>query len=249
MNRIIQSVHPTAFRLKASVCIKLWRLLKAEMAYHRTRLLVTWLIGCNATLAVVSQFPADRAERGMLLVLFWTAFMALMGGERLRLREKTDRRDQLLPFSNRQLALSRYLFPAVCWVLTLSAVLGVLLLWQWQGHAEMHALSCRQVLSVQGILAFAVGLGRCFSDLRAWVESSARRQWLWAGWKVMALITLVPFFILFNAGGMSSEAPLSRAILAFFASWAGVSLLNLAGVLMLGAGFWMNLRKDNRSNP
>jgi len=229
--------------------VNLWFLFRAEMGYQKSRLLMTWLIGCNAALVVVSQLPFASAQRGMLLVLFWTAFMALMGGERLRLREKTDRRDQLLPLSNPQLAVSRYVVPAVCWMVTLLSVLGVLLLWQWQGNGAMHYISFQQVLSIQGILAVLVGLGRIFSDIRSWVDSKVKRQWLWTAWKMTALLSIIPFLTVLNAGELSSGASAAGFLMTFTHSWAGVCVLSGAGLLMLSAGFYLNLHKVNRSNP
>jgi len=221
--------------------MKMWRLLKSDLAYNGS-ITVLANIYCFVMLLAV-WFGVSRSNRAplIMLVLLTSVFFASYTGEEKRVEQKRERLQSLCPLPIWQTGLIKSIYPLVIWInmfvvyLSLYMLLSVfktLTISQPVRISWVAGPSIKQFLALNGWVLITNCLYLITHDLR--VSSGGRAKVIYRIVQVLiSFAVIIPFLIITNfLGAFGDESTLAGALTRVSFTSLGYLGFNFLGTLL-----------------
>ncbi len=214
----------------------MWRILKAEILYDRSRLLVVFMF---CLMSLVTIWFGVKWERNVppmtMLILFVSALVAAYAGEGGRIFYKRDRLHVSQPVSLWQIGLSHLCYPLLVWIFILIVFKGSYTVLSFISATTRTIPSLLQIITLSGlflIISSTVLLARDLSNI--FMKKSLQIIIYVIGY-LLFIGALLPFYIVTNFFGAFGEQTRLQSFMrvlfespsAFLILGAGLSVLSL----------------------
>lgn len=207
----------------------MWRILKAEILYDRSRLL-TVSVFCLTCLVII--WFGVKWERNVspltMLVLFISALVAVYAGEQSRISNKRDRMHVSLPVSLWETGFSHLIYPVCVWmaILLLYQVASIVLEF-FSGTTRLKP-SFSQILTLSGLFLIVNATVLLSRDLSKIFTKKSQQIMIYMTGYLLFIGALLPFYIVTNFfGAFVENTRLQSFISALSESPAGFLLLGV----------------------
>lgn len=207
----------------------MWKLLKAEISYDRSRLLIVFVF-CLASLSTI--WFGVKWERNVspmtMLILFISAFVAVYAGEQGRINNKRDRMHVSLPVSLWQTGFSHLIYPIFVWIAILIVYdVSYFILESISGATRIKP-GFPQILTLSGLFLIVNATVLLARDLSRTFAKKSQQIMIYMTWYLLFIGALLPFYILTNFLGVFGEnTPLQSFLSSLTQSPSGFLLLGV----------------------
>jgi hypothetical protein len=214
----------------------MWRLLKAEILYDGSRLLIVSLICLTCLVTIWFGVKWERNVSPMtMLILFISALTAVYAGEGSRIYNKRDRMHVSLPVSLWETGFSHLIYPIFVWITTLILYKVSYFVLAFISGTTRSKPSFLQILTLSGfflIVNAAVLLSR---DLSKIFTKKPLQIMIYMTGYLLFIGALLPFYIVTNFFGAFGEntrlqsymSSLSESPSGFLLLGLGLSLISV----------------------
>ncbi|MGD9346652.1 MAG: hypothetical protein PVH84_12360 [Candidatus Aminicenantes bacterium] len=209
----------------------MWRILKAEILYERSRLLIVSVFYLTCLVIIWFGVKWERNVSPLtMLIVFISSLVAVYAGEQGRILNKRDRMHVSLPVSLWKTGFSHLIYPASVWM-------AILLLYQvssaflevFSGTTRLQP-SFSQILTLSGLFLIVNAAILLSRDLSKIFTKKSQQIIIYMTGYLLFISALLPFYILTNFFGVFGE----NTRLQSFASSMSESPF---GFLLVGFGF------------
>lgn len=184
----------------------MWRLLRAELSYDRSRigLFMLFCLIAFLTIWLGVRWERNRIPMIMLMVLV-LSLSAVYAGEMSRTIQKRDRLHMLFPVSLWQIGMTHFLYPLIVLsIVFLLLFVSVLAARSFVNYA-LTMPSLPHCLTMTGLVLVVNAVILLSRDLRMMFARKPQRFLIFAFWFVVYFGALLPFYVVTNFFGVFGE--------------------------------------------
>ncbi len=208
----------------------MWRILKAEILYDRSRLAIVSVFCLTCLVTIWFGVKWERNVSPMtMLILFISALVAVYAGEQSRISNKRDRMHVTLPISVWETGFSHLIYPVCVWlVILLLDQISSIVLELLSGTARARP-SFSQILTLSGLFLIVNAAVLLSRDLSRIFTKRSQQIIIYLIGYLLFLGALLPFYIVTNFFGAFGE---NTRLQSFISTLSETP----AGFLLLGVG-------------
>lgn len=226
----------------------MWRVLKAEVLYDGSRLLVV-LVFCLASLIAI--WFGVKWERNVspltMLILLISALVAVYASEQHRINNKRDRLHVSLPLSLWATGFSHLIYPILIWTVILTLYQISYLFFEYISGTTRLKPSFLQILTLSGLFLIINAMALLSRDLSRMFTKKTLQIVIYMTWYLLFIGVLLPFYVLTNFLGIFGENTRLQSFLkSVFESPLGFLLLGV-GLSVMSVFVFMRRKSYVRS--
>ena len=207
----------------------MWPLLKAEILYDRSRLVIVFIF---SLVCLVTIWFGVKWERNvspmMMLILFGSAIVAVYAGEWGRINNKRDRMHVSLPVSMWEIGFSHLIYPIFVWIAILILYKVSYYVLEFISGVSRTKSSFLQILTLSGLFLIVNATYFLCRDLSKTFTKTAHQIMIFMTWYLLLIGVLLPFYILTNfLGVFGEETPLQSILSSLSESPLGILLIGV----------------------
>ncbi len=184
----------------------MWRILKAEIFYDRSRLLIVFVFCLACLITIWFGVKWERNVSPMtMLILFISALVAVYASEQGRIINKRDRMHVSLPVSLWKTGFSHLFYPILVWVAVLVLYEVSYFLLEFISGVTRIKLSFSQILTSSGLFFVVNATVLLTRDLSKIVTKKSQRIMIYMTGYFLFIAALLPFYIVTNFLGAFGE--------------------------------------------
>jgi hypothetical protein len=220
-----------------------WRILKAEILYDKSRLLTVsvFCLACFVTIWFGVKWERNVSPMTML-ILFISALVAVYAGEQGRISNKRDRMHVSLPVSLWETGFSHLIYPVCVWmaILLLYRITSIAL--EFFSGTKRLQPSFSQILTLSGLFLIVNASVLLSRDLSRIFTKKFQQFIIYVTGYLLFIGALLHFYIVTNFFGVFGEGtPLQSLMIALSESPAGFLLLGV-GLSLLSSLVFLKRR-------
>jgi hypothetical protein len=214
----------------------MWRLLKAEILYDRSRLLIVFVffLTCLVTIWFGVKWERNVAPMTML-ILYVSALVAVYAGEGSRINNKRDRMHVALPLSLWKIGFSHLIYSLFVWLAFLILYRGSYFVLELISGATRTIPSPVQILTLSGLFLIVNAIVLLVRDLSRIFTNRSQQNLVYLVGYLLFIGALLPFYIVMNFFGAFGEntrlqsqmSSLSESPTGFLILGFGLSLISV----------------------
>ncbi|MFQ5753055.1 MAG: hypothetical protein ACE5HI_13775 [bacterium] len=209
----------------------MWQLLKAEIAYNKTFLVLGFILFLTLFVIVVVWGKAEHFVRDVSIALWAATLFGRFSGEIEKTRSKRIRYHTIMPLAVRDIGITRVVFTVLYWVSIILLFLISLLLVKshWLGIDALWAL-----LPINGLILLGYAGFIIYSDLKSYLMKKSEKIILHTVWFLTVLAGYFLLYYYMDFLGLFTHADFFNRedFVGLYFSTSGVFILNLIALVL-----------------
>ena len=184
----------------------MWPLLRAEILYDRSRLLIVSLFCLTCFVTIWFGVKWERNVSPMtMLILFMSAIVAVYAGEASRIINKRDRMHVTLPVSLWETGFSHLIYPIFVWIVILILYKVSYFVLEFISGTKRAIPSSMQILTLSGLFLIVNATVLLSRDLSKIFTKKSQQIMIYMTGYMLFIGALLPFYIVSNFFGAFGE--------------------------------------------
>jgi hypothetical protein len=205
------------------------QLLKAEILYDRSRLLIVSVFCLTCLVTIWFGVKWERNVSPMtMLILFISALVAVYAGEGSRIHNKRDRMHIVLPVSLWKTGFSHLIYPIFVWIVILILYKVSYFILEFISGATRTIPSPTQILTLSGLFLIVNATVLLSRDLSKIFTKKPQQIMIYMTGYLLFIGALLPFYIVTNFfGAFGENTRLQSFMSSLYESPSGFLLLGV----------------------